>query len=123
MAHEITDQECEAFSVVAAKVFMIAKEHGFHDGDRVELVTLDRIAKFCANLHGEVSELWEAARKDNLYEPCDKKAKLTYAEEELADIIIRALDTARTLGVDIGAAIKLKSAYNEQRENMHGKLA
>jgi hypothetical protein len=84
MAHEITDQECEAFSVVAAKVFMIAKEHGFHDGDRVELVTLDRIAKFCANLHGEVSELWEAARKDNLYEPCDKKAKLTCAEEELA---------------------------------------
>jgi NTP pyrophosphatase (non-canonical NTP hydrolase) len=121
--HGITATECEALSIVAAKVFLIAQEHGFHDGDEVGKVSLDRLAKFCANLHGEVSELWEAARKGHLLEKCDKPVNLTCAEEELADIVIRAFDTAYTLGLDIGRAIALKSQYNESRPHMHGKLA
>lgn len=121
--HAITNTECDVLSVVAAKVFLIAKEHGFHDGDEVGKVSLDRVAKFCANLHGEVSELWEAARKGHLLDKCDKQVSLNCAEEELADIVIRAFDTARTLGLDIGRAMALKSAYNERREHMHGKLA
>lgn len=123
MSHEITDGEREALSAVASKVFAIAKEHGFHDSDKVGYMDLDRVAKFCANLHGEVSELWEAARKGHLTEKCDKPVGLTCAEEELADIVIRAFDTAHTLGVDIGRSILLKSWYNESREHMHGKLA
>jgi NTP pyrophosphatase (non-canonical NTP hydrolase) len=125
MKHEITDHECDALSVVAAKVFLISKEHGFHDGDEIGEVGLDlgRIAKFCANLHGEVSELWEAARKGNLFDKCDKEVSLNCAEEELADVVIRAFDMAHTLGLDIGRAMALKSAYNERREHMHGKLA
>jgi hypothetical protein len=129
MSHVITDEESEALNTVACKVFAIAREHGFHEGDIGSVgelhVTLDRMAKFCANLHGEVSELWEAARKGHLSVKCDKdiQPSLSCAEEELADIVIRALDTARTLGLDIGRAIALKSAYNEQREYMHGKLA
>ena len=123
MSHEITDEEGEALSVVASKVFLIAKEHGFHNSDEVGIIDLDRVAKFCVNLHGEVSEVWEAARKGHLTEKCDKPVGLTCAEEELADIAIRAFDMAHTLGVDIGRAISLKSWYNEKREYMHGKLA
>ena len=123
ISNEITNQECDVLGVVAAKVFLIAKEHGFHDGDEVGKVSLDRVAKFCANLHGEVSELWEAARKGHLFDKCDKYCALTCAEEELADIVIRAFDTAHTLGLDIGRAIALKSVYNEKRPHMHGKLA
>ena len=121
--HGITDTECEVLSVISAKVFSIAKDHGFHDGDQVGGVTFDRMSRFCANLHGEVSELWEAARKGHLMEKCDKPVNLTCAEEELADIVIRAFDTAHTLGLDIGRAIALKSEYNESRPHMHGKLA
>src|SRR4030042_296412 len=52
------------------------------------------------NIHDEVSELHEAWRSDSLYSLCDKSEKmvelgltpLTKAEEELADIVIRALD-------------------------------
>ena len=125
--HSITDEERDSLNGIAAKVFLIAKEHGFHNGDEVGLawknVSLDRIAKFCANLHGEVSELWEAARKGNLLDQCDKQIGLNCAEEELADIVIRAFDTAHTLGLEIGRAIALKSAYNEERQHMHGKLA
>ena len=123
MGHKVRDREREALSVVAAKMFLIAKEHGFHDGDEVGNITLDRVAKFCANLHGEVSELWEAARKGHLSLNCDKQVGLTCAEEELADIVIRAFDTAHALGLDIGRAVALKSEYNESRPHMHGKLA
>jgi NTP pyrophosphatase (non-canonical NTP hydrolase) len=123
MSKIIDDIESASLSTVAGKVFRIAKEHGFHDGDEAGKVSLDRIAKFCANLHGEVSELWEAARKGHLFDKCDKQVRLNCAEEELADIVIRAFDTAHTLGLDIGRAVAVKSAYNEERIHMHGKLA
>ena len=114
-------EQQQAFSDVARDVFTNAISKGFHVNDTPP--TLDRVATYCANLHGEVSELWEAARKGNLNNPCDKKCNLTCAEEELADIVIRALDTAHGLGVDIGRAVHLKSEYNATRPHMHGKLA
>lgn len=107
---------------LAQHVYEIAKAHGFHDDDDRR----ERIAEFIANLHGEASELWEAWRKGNLHKPCDKATAepLTCAEEELADILIRTLDTAITLGVDIERAVRIKSAYNESRPHRNGgKLA
>jgi NTP pyrophosphatase (non-canonical NTP hydrolase) len=119
--------EQQIFSDVAREVYTLAWEKGFHPEYSARLngesVTLDRMAVFCANLHGEVSELWEAARKGSLGKQCDKACNLTCAEEELADIVIRALDTAYALGIDIGRAIHLKNEYNKTRPHMHGKLA
>lgn len=48
---------------------------------------------------------------------------LTCAEEELADIIIRAMDTAKRLGVNIGRAIAVKHAFNATRPHRHGGKA
>jgi len=49
---------------------------------------------------------------------------LVCVEEELADIIIRALDTAAAMGLRIGDAIKAKHEYNLTRSHKHGgKLA
>lgn len=85
-----------------------------------------------ANLHGEVSELWESFRAGTLDAPCDKADKmealglprLTSKAEELADIIIRALDNARSLKVDIVEALVVKHLYNTTRPVRHGgKLA
>ena len=45
---------------------------------------------------------------------------MTYAEEELADIIIRALDTACQLGVDMNNAVSNKMKYNLSRPYRHG---
>jgi hypothetical protein len=80
------------------------------------------------NLHGEVSELWESFRNGTLREPCDKAKgmaalglpALTCLEEELADIIIRALDDAAYLGVDIARAVTVKHAFNASRPHRHG---
>jgi hypothetical protein len=108
---------------LAEHVYHIAAAHGFHENDD----SPGRVAEFIANLHGEVSELWEAYRMHELNHPCDKVAKmsepLTCAEEELADIIIRALDTACTWNVDIDRAVRVKSEYNETRSYKHGGKA
>lgn len=90
------------------------------------------IAAFCTNLHGEVSELWEAWRKGALDKPCDKAEKmeangvpvLTSAEEEIADILIRALDFSYVLNVDVGRAVEAKLQFNRTRPHRNGgKLA
>lgn len=112
------------FDEVAAEMYENAAEHGFHPDEQVGQVTLERLAKFVANLHGETSELWEAGRRGTLHDRCDKAGcLLTNLEEELADIIIRALDTAHAYGISIGAAIRAKHEYNKSRPFMHGKKA
>lgn len=108
--------------------FCNAVAKGFHDKDG-DLVA--DYARWTVNIHGEVSELWEAARNGQLEVPCNKAqfmedhigGSATCEEEELADIIIRVLDTAGARGINIGRAVLLKMAYNATRPHMHGKLA
>jgi NTP pyrophosphatase (non-canonical NTP hydrolase) len=86
------------------------------------------VGDMIANLHGEVSELWEAYREGRLDKPCDKAEKmaamqlrpLTCAEEELADILIRCLDTAKDLNIDIADAVAIKDSYNQNRPYRNG---
>lgn len=101
-----------------------AKDHGFHDAN-ADRSTVENFAIWTTNIHGEVSELWEAARNDKLTQPCDKdNLNLTYEEEELADIILRTLDLAQARGVNIGVAVIMKYNFNLTRPHRHGsKLA
>lgn len=106
---------------LAAKIWQNGSNKGFHGEDGN---TVSPVAELISNLHGEVSELWEAYRKGALDKQCDKPVTMTCAEEELADIIIRALDTAYALKVDIDWAIHQKHFYNTTRPFRHGgKLA
>jgi NTP pyrophosphatase (non-canonical NTP hydrolase) len=99
----------------------VARSKGFHD-EPVPMATS------VANLHSEVSEMWEAFRNNKLQQPCDKAQKmeamglppLTCLEEELADILIRCLDTAREHGVDMAKAVLAKDAYNQSRPHRNG---
>jgi NTP pyrophosphatase (non-canonical NTP hydrolase) len=108
---------------LAKKMYKIAEEHGFHENEVVgsKAATPERMAKFIANLHGECSELWEAVRKRILFDPCDKLSSISNAEEELADIVIRAMDTAHSIGISLGFAVEQKSSYNQLRPYKHGK--
>ena len=97
-----------------------ARNKGFHPSDES---TRQFMANQCNNLHGEVSELWEAWRAGKEDELCDKKETgLTCTEEELADIVIRAFDLSKRLGFDILIAIQAKHSYNLTRPYKHGKL-
>lgn len=119
----IETHHINAINEAAEFCYQNAVNKGFHEEDS-QHTTVSNFGRWTANLHGEVSELWEAAREGNLDHPCDKNCGLTCAEEELADIVIRAFDTATAFGISIGDAIAKKHAYNQGREKMHGgKLA
>lgn len=104
------------FEEFQADVYANAKVKGFHSGE-------PNVWKFLGNLHSEVSEAWEEARKPDF----DPK-KVYYREDgkpeglpmELADIMIRAADTAQVFGIDLEAAIQAKMAYNATRPFRHG---
>jgi len=118
-------------NLFAGEVYLNAKTKGFHDIDDLRS-DVENYSVWTANLHGEVSGLWEAARQDELPVLCNKSQKmrdlglpqLTCEEEGLADIVILALGTAAARGVDIGKAILAKHYFNKSRLHKHGgKLA
>ena len=104
-------------NTLAKEINKTAKEKGFYDTEETHEAYMNRA---CANLHDEVSELHEAFRNGLLFSNTDKNVRMTYAEEELADIIIRALDTACQLGVDMDNAVSNKMKYNLSRPYRHG---
>ena len=91
---------------LAQKVHALAKDKGWHSFKETDEEFVGRAGN---NLHGEISELWESYRRDELHKPCDKAEKmaalgikpLTCAEEECADIVIRELDSCQRLGITI----------------------
>ena len=104
-------------NTLAKQINETAHEKGFYDRLESNEAYMNRA---CANLHDEVSELHESFRNGHLYKQTDKEIDITYAEEELADIIIRALDTAHQLGLDINSAVAKKMEYNLTRPYRHG---
>lgn len=63
-------------------------------------------------IHSEVSEATEALRDGNI----------EHVGEELADIVIRTMDLAEYLGINLEKLIEEKHKVNETRPIKHGKL-
>lgn len=113
-----TDENYKALESLAIMVHENAVNKGFHPlHEPIEVF----VANQCNNIHGEVQELWDSWRAGTQNNHCDKPIPLSQTEEELADIVIRALDVSVRLGVDIGLAVKLKHEYNLTRPHKHGK--
>lgn len=102
---------------IADAVHANAKAKGFHpQNESIEHF----MANQCNNLTGEVAELWEAWRAGKQHELCDKAEKmeqigvmpLTCTEEELADVIIRALD----LSASYAACVKPNKNMSEAKD-------
>lgn len=82
------------------------------------------VASKLALIHAEVSEALEELRD----RPCELATRLEGTkpegfETELADIVIRALDLAGSLGLDLQSAIERKHAFNASRPHRHGGKA
>lgn len=94
---------------------------GLRNPANVEHPDANYIAAKLALIHSEVSEGLEALRDGDLALRIDpERGKPEGLESELADIIIRTLDLAEALGMDMGTTMAVKMAYNEGRPHKHG---
>ena len=89
----------------------IATDIGLWRNRKAFKTSKDNIPEKLALIHSEVSEALEATRKGDD----------AGFEEELADVIIRVLDLADALDLNMAVAIRDKMIKNESRSVRHGK--
>lgn len=116
---------------LSSQIHEINRKNGFYEDKK-------NIGEMLALIHSEVSEALEADRKDRHAHPdiallnstiIDVRTAKSHFEEfikdtfedELADVMIRVMDMAAFLGIDLEAHIKAKVRYNSMREYKHGK--
>lgn len=85
---------------------------GFWDSPRTD-------SELIVQIHGEVSEIWDALRHGN--PPDDKVPQFSGAEAEAADTILRLMDACHRRGWRVTEALVAKMQYNLSRPYKHGK--
>jgi hypothetical protein len=70
------------------------------------------VGEVIALMHSELSEALEAYRRDAMD---DKLPHRLGIEVEFADCIIRIMDTAAALGLDVAGAVVEKNRFNKER--------
>lgn len=107
--------EVKPLTSLAKAIHDNARSHGFWDAER----------NFAEMLMLATSELAEALEEHRNNKPAvyfvGTSPKPEGVAVELADCIIRCLDTLYSLGVDIDDVVAQKMAYNAGRPHMHGK--
>lgn len=98
---------------MAAEVRALNQEKGWYDRER-------SFGDEMVNLHGEVSEAWEAYRAHGFEEWEGKGGKPEGVGSEMADVLIRLLDSCASHGIDLFAEYRRKMAFNATRPYRHG---
>lgn len=99
---------------VQKDVYKCAADHGWWD------ITPVNIPEKLALIHSEVSEALECYREGDMLGHLDPTGKPLGFSTELADVVIRILDLAQHLGIDMDAEIQRKHAFNLTRPFRHG---
>lgn len=90
-----------------------AVAHGWYDPP-------PSIPEALAMVHSEVSEALEEYRAGRMETYLAPGGKPEGFPVELADIVIRCLDLAERLGIDLEQMIRIKHGYNKKRPYRHG---
>jgi hypothetical protein len=112
---EMTTLEQQAYvGLVAAQelAHKTATEAGWYKDPKTGDDVARNFGEVVALMHSELSEALEADRKGLMD---DKLPHRDGREVEFADCIIRILDTAAAMGLDVAGAIIEKNRYNKER--------
>ena len=101
-----------AWRTIAHETYDNAKAKGFWDGGRNTAAAL-------AEVHGEVSEILDAAKNGD--PDSEKIPGFSQCEEECADVVLRIMDMSTGFGWRVAEALVAKMQFNEGRERLHGK--
>lgn len=109
------------------QVHRIAREHGWWpeiDGGREPSPTEvnSRLMLIVSEVAEACEELREGMSLSEVRIRFGDKKPIGFAVE-LADVVIRVMDLAGALGIDLAHAIDVKSAYNAKRPYRHGGKA
>lgn len=112
---EMTQEEINAFRGILAAQHLAHKtatDAGWYTNPQTGEKIERNFGEVIALMHSELSEALEADRKDLMDDHLPHRKGV---EVELADCIIRILDTAAALDLDVAGALVEKNRYNQQR--------
>lgn len=110
---ELQQRFADHFNGMCVRIHAIAVEKGWWTSQP------RNIAEILLNIHCEISEAAEVAR-DDITKSDEKIAGYSAFEIELADAVIRIMDLAQAMELDLARAIEAKTAYNRNRPFRHG---
>lgn len=102
----------DALNLKCIDIHKANAKKGFWDADDYDF------ARLCMLVVTEISEAVEADRKDLMDTHLPQRRGI---EVELADAVIRIMDIAGGLCLDLGGALEEKLKYNANRPYKHGK--
>lgn len=107
--------ECDALNGLNAVMELASKtarDAGWYSDPATGQPVQRNVGEVIALMHSELSEALEAYRRDLMD---DKLPHRKGIEVEFADCIIRIMDTAAALGLDVAGAVIEKNRFNKER--------
>ncbi len=120
----IDDGLAQAITALSKRVTFFNEQKGFEDRGPVN------VDRYLLMVHRELGEAHEELRDGHgpteIYMEGTAQVAPPYQKPcgfpvELADAVIRLLDLAGRLGIDIGTVMQAKLAYNQTRPAKHGR--